>query len=872
MTPLPIVTILLKNYSQNDQNLQVQKFLLNRVLLDTGTSDNLIDYSVLSASPFTPVSLSSSLNISNALKQVSSKVISSYISLNIYFPDHKIELVNRTFYVVKGLSYNAIIGMSVLNNLKINFKLPLTISTNNFLISQNVTDVIFCNNLVTDVRKNINCLSVVESMFLNPGDQRYIKFKFSRKIENQVFLDCAEWLLRSNCVLQSTIVPQRNIISLQNRSQNVIKLTRGDHLGSVRPPYPGETFFHEKMNIICNQLCTYNSMSDFDKQIHDRELNEWKNRRAELARKIPITGEIAGVIKNLPDKIQPGLKKLLRDFHLIFARSKHDSGLSKKYLVDLTLKNEADNTPIFRRPYKTDSTTAAALELKINELEKAGILEICSSPWNSPVMVIKKKDNSFRIVNNYATGLNDKLLQSHFPTLPMRSLFQRISACIDDLRKKYLGEKIIFSNVDIRNGYYSLSIKASTRKYTAFLISDKQLQYARLSQGLSLAPGDFQQFMHSSFQDISDPSWMLQNYLDDFCIISTESNHMAALKSFFEQCRKKNIVLELQKCRFFVTEMQFLGFLVSEHGFKTEPCRIQTLLNLEFPETAKAGMRTMGMLNFFSRSIPRISFYLHPLATEIAKKDRYKLNSNIRMGINKVKDYIKSGLVTKHLSYSNQSNISIFLAVDTSLYATGFALGNAVIDNEKITDISFSHFGSKIFDPVVSLMSSRSRELIGLQLALESFSDLLPSTLQFTAIVDHESLTRVFSSVTLGKTSHMTRVRNAYATVLNYQHMTIRHLPGKSALMSMVDGISRSYLPIIKLPMDVFNPNLVMSNNFRLEIPTISFQRIQKEQNLDPEIHILLEKMRGSPTGSLQVKSKCMFYRTMPYIYELMTV
>ena len=144
---------------------------------------------------------------------------------------------------------------------------------------------------------------------------------------------------------------------------------------------------------------------------------------------------------------------------------------------------------------------------------------------------------------------------------------------------------------------------------------------------------------------------------------------------------------------------------------------------------------------------------MSPIAKQIALKENYKITDEIKDGFQKVKDCIKSGIATHHLSFETENNNIIFIASDASLYACGFCIGNATLKNKEITDIKFCHFGSKVFDKQVSLLSSRGRELIGLSTALTSFSDLIPPGLEFTAIVDHQSLVNIQTSKVLGKTS-----------------------------------------------------------------------------------------------------------------------
>ena len=164
-----------------------------------------------------------------------------------------------------------------------------------------------------------------------------------------------------------------------------------------------------------------------------------------------------------------------------------------------------------------------------------GIIEPCISPWNSPLLAVLKKDKTIRLVNNFSTGLNDKLIRCNYPIAPMRQIFAKISSCIATLRERYPTENIIYSQFDLKNGYSSLSIIDSKRDMTSFIYGDRQVRYARLSQGLSLSPAVFQKFMHLTFYgtDKKADFYEMFNYIDDWALCSIESRHMEALSSIF---------------------------------------------------------------------------------------------------------------------------------------------------------------------------------------------------------------------------------------------------------------------------------------------------------------------------------------------------
>ena len=104
-------------------------------------------------------------------------------------------------------------------------------------------------------------------------------------------------------------------------------------------------------------------------------------------------------------------------------------------------------------------------------------------------------------MQNYATrdGVNSKILITKTPVIPTRLLMAKIGFAIKSLEKKFPTEEILFTSIDVKNAYYSLSIASSDRNVTSFILTDRQIRYQRLVQGLSLAPSCWNQFMLKSF-------------------------------------------------------------------------------------------------------------------------------------------------------------------------------------------------------------------------------------------------------------------------------------------------------------------------------------------------------------------------------------
>ena len=391
----------------------------------------------------------------------------------------------------------------------------------------------------------------------------------------------------------------------------------------------------------------------------------------------------------------------------------------------------------------------------------------------------------------------------------------------------YPNDPILFTNCDIRNGYYSVSIRNSKRDYTAFIVGHEQLRYRRLSQGLSLAPSTFSHFMSEVFSSLKkrgedSGKFGLFSYLDDYILVSAQSFHVEAIEIILKKCEEANLVMALQKCSFANSVVEFVGFKVSSTGYTVKKSKVDALLNLKYPTSKKEAMQYLNSFTYFSCSIPRLSFLMRPLCDEIKNK-KFELTDRVKLSLKKLKDSIRGGIGTTHLSYSNLGQQKIFLAVDSSMVAAGYALGNCIFNGQTPTEITFSHFGSTNFDNITMNMGSRCRELLGLSAALEDFSDLLPTSLELLVFVDHESLCSLFSKQSLGTTGFHSRVRKAYAVVMNWPKLKLYHLPGKSDLMSMVDGISRLSGPAKEVNSIHLHPDFsVSSNSLHLEVPMVT--------------------------------------------------
>ncbi len=109
------------------------------------------------------------------------------------------------------------------------------------------------------------------------------------------------------------------------------------------------------------------------------------------------------------------------------------------------------------------------------------------------------------------------------------------------------------------------------------------------------------------------------SFLDDDGVFSkSKEQHWTHLRTLFAILTANGLALNLEKCVFAVSELDFLGHRISAAGVTPLWDNVQVILDFPKPTDCKAMQRFLGMINFYRRFLPGVAGTLRPLTAALS--------------------------------------------------------------------------------------------------------------------------------------------------------------------------------------------------------------------------------------------------------------
>lgn len=379
-----------------------------------------------------------------------------------------------------------------------------------------------------------------------------------------------------------------------------------------------------------------------------------------------------------------------------------------------------DAQPIRQRYYRMSPEKQRILVEQVDEMLSLDVVEVCESAWSSPVLLVAKKDGQPRFCLD-SRKLNSITKRDAY-SLPY------VSEILDNLRDaRYL------SSIDLSKAFWQIPIAEKDRDKTAFYVPGRgTLRFKRTAFGLTNAPATQQRLVDLLFREFELKVFC---YLDDIIIVSQDFNsHVFTLLQVLDKLKQANLTVNLEKCKFFRTQLKYLGYVVDSEGLRTDPEKVQAILNYPTPTCRKDLKRFLGTATWYRRFVPNFSTLAGPLNKLTSNKKGappFKWTPEAESAFQKLKESLISAPVLSCPDYT----LPFEVHTDASNYGVGAMLTQTV--NGKEHPIAYM---SKSLSAAERNYSITERETLAVLTAIEHWRCYLENGKRFTVYTDHSAL------------------------------------------------------------------------------------------------------------------------------------
>ncbi|WVZ97743.1 hypothetical protein U9M48_043257 [Paspalum notatum var. saurae] len=437
--------------------------------------------------------------------------------------------------------------------------------------------------------------------------------------------------------------------------------------------------------------------------------------------------------------IPPAVANLLQEYTDVFPKDL-PPGLPPlrgiEHQIDLIPGAQLPN----RAPYRTNPDATKEIQRQVQALLDKGYIRESLSPCSVPVLLVPKKDGSWRMCVD-CRAINNITIRYRYP-------IPRLDDMLDELS-------------DLRSGYHQIRMKLGDEWKTAFKTKFGLYEWLVMPFGLTNAPSTFMRLMNEVLRPFI--GLFVVVYFDDILIYNKSMHeHLEHLRAVFDALRAARLFGNIEKCIFCTQRVAFLGYVVTPQGIE-----IRSFL---------------GLAGFYRRFVPNFSSIAAPLH-ELTKKDApFSWGDSQEVAFTTLKDKLTHAPLLQLPDFNK--------VFELECDASGIGIGAVLLQEGK----PVAYFSEKL-SGAGSRHSTYDKELYALVRTLQTWQHYLwPS--EFIIHSDHEALKHIRTQTNLNR-RHATWVE----FIESFPYI-IKHKNGKENVIA--DALSRRYTMLSQLDFKIF--------------------------------------------------------------------
>jgi len=504
--------------------------------------------------------------------------------------------------------------------------------------------------------------------------------------------------------------------------------------------------------------------------------------------------------------IPPVVANLLQEYADVFPKDL-PSGLPPlrgiEHQIDLIPGAQLPN----RAPYRTNPDETKEIQRQVQALLDKGYIRESLSPCSVPVLLVPKKDGSWRMCVD-CRAINNITIRYRYP-------IPRLDDMLDEL-----SGAIIFTKIDLRSGYHQIRMKLGDEWKTAFKTKFGLYEWLVMPFGLTNAPSTFMRLMNEVLRPFI--GLFVVVYFDDILIYSKSmQEHLEHLRAVFDALRTAHLFGNIEKCIFCTQRVSFLGYVVTPQGIEVDSSKIDAIREWPTPTTVTQIRSFLGLAGFYRRFVRDFSSIAAPLHELTKKGAPFAWGDSQEVAFNTLKDKLTHAPLLQLPDFNK--------VFELECDASGIGLGAVLLQEGK----PVAYFSEKLSGANLRY-STYDKELYALVRTLQTWQHYLWHR-EFIIHSDHEALKHIRTQTNLNR-----RHANWVEFIESFPYI-IKHKNGKENVIA--DALSRRYTMLSQLDFKIFG------------LQTVKDQYVDDSDFKD----VLAHCMNGKPWGKFHMQDGFLF-------------
>uniref|UniRef100_A0A2N9G6P5 Reverse transcriptase domain-containing protein n=1 Tax=Fagus sylvatica TaxID=28930 RepID=A0A2N9G6P5_FAGSY len=255
-----------------------------------------------------------------------------------------------------------------------------------------------------------------------------------------------------------------------------------------------------------------------------------------------------------------------------------------------------------RPTYRSNPEETKELQRQVEDLMSKGYVRESMSPCAVPVLLVPKKDGTWRMCVDCRVINNITVKYCH--PIP------RLDDMLDELHGSY-----IFSKIKLKSGYHQIRMREGDEWKTAFKTKYGLYEWLVMPFSLTNAPSIFMRLMNHVLRAFIDKFVVV--YFDDILVYSKDLNeHIEHLRYVFDVLKCEKLYANFKKCNFCMEKVVFLGYVISTTGIEVDKEKVKAIKEWPMPKSITEIRSFHSLASFYRRFVKDFSTLTAPLTKD----------------------------------------------------------------------------------------------------------------------------------------------------------------------------------------------------------------------------------------------------------------